>query len=374
MFIIVTAHTPRNEWTLWIPARFGFSDATEIFVFCSGMASAIAFGATFASHGWLVGTARTLYRVWQVYWAHICAFIATASLMFVLTAVDVTGRDYAGRLNLTPFLADPATALPALLTLRYVPNYFDILPMYLVILAMLPLVMVLARVHVGLVALASATMWLAAHFGHLDLPAAPWSESVWFFNPFGWQLLFFTGFALMAGWLPAPPVRRWLVVVAVVVVVASVPFAWHRALKAVPELKAAAEALRPMTGKTDFGALRYLHFLALAYLGWAAAGPAGRRLGQGVAWPMVVAVVQRVGQQSLAVFVAGLALAQLLGFAIDVFGRGALAMSLVNLSGVALVIATAYLVSWIKSEPWRRPAPAPVEPAAPAPVVPVWRP
>ncbi|MEM9096562.1 MAG: OpgC domain-containing protein, partial [Pseudomonadota bacterium] len=38
MFIILLAHTPGNTWTLWIPARFGFSDATEIFVFCSGMA------------------------------------------------------------------------------------------------------------------------------------------------------------------------------------------------------------------------------------------------------------------------------------------------------------------------------------------------
>ena len=34
MFIILLAHTPGNWWTLWIPARFGFSDATEIFVFC----------------------------------------------------------------------------------------------------------------------------------------------------------------------------------------------------------------------------------------------------------------------------------------------------------------------------------------------------
>ena len=40
MFIILVAHIPTNAWANWIPARFGFSDATEIFVFCSGMASA----------------------------------------------------------------------------------------------------------------------------------------------------------------------------------------------------------------------------------------------------------------------------------------------------------------------------------------------
>jgi hypothetical protein len=365
MFIIVIAHTPGNAWTLWIPARFGFSDATEIFVFCSGMASAVAFGGTFARRGWLMGTARTLHRVWQVYWFHIGAFVATTGLAVALTASGAGGRDFVVGLNLGPFLDDPATALPALLTLRYVPNYFDILPMYLVILAMLPVAMALARVHLGLVALACATLWLVANLGRLDLPAAPWSEARWFFNPFGWQLVFFTGFAFMAGWLPAPPVRPALVLAAAAILAASLPFAWHGAVAAVPAFAAGAEALRPLTDKTAFGLLRYVHFLALAYLAFAAAGRAGARLGRGRAWPRVVAVVQRVGQQSLAVFVVGLALSQLLGAAIGAFGRDPLTTAVVNLAGIGAVVATAYLVGWVKSEPWRRPAAAAAQ--APAP-------
>ncbi len=47
MFVILIAHVPGNWLTLWIPARFGFSDATETFVFCSGMASAIGVLRTF---------------------------------------------------------------------------------------------------------------------------------------------------------------------------------------------------------------------------------------------------------------------------------------------------------------------------------------
>jgi len=61
MFIILFAHTPGNFFTSWIPARWGFSDATEMFVFCSGMASAIAFGRTFERAGWGLGTARVAY-------------------------------------------------------------------------------------------------------------------------------------------------------------------------------------------------------------------------------------------------------------------------------------------------------------------------
>ena len=88
MFIIFIAHTPRDFWALWIPARFGFSDATETFVFCSGMASAIAFGAIFHKQGWLMGAARIAYRVWQVYWAHIGLFFA---ILLLVTAFDQAG-------------------------------------------------------------------------------------------------------------------------------------------------------------------------------------------------------------------------------------------------------------------------------------------
>ena len=88
MFIILMAHTPGNFLTSWIPARWGFSDATEMFVFCSGMASAIAFGGAFQRSGWLLGTARVGFRIWQVYWAHIGLFIAVAAL---LAGIDFYG-------------------------------------------------------------------------------------------------------------------------------------------------------------------------------------------------------------------------------------------------------------------------------------------
>src|SRR3954466_16220682 len=91
MFIILIAHIPGNVWADWIPARFGFSDASEIFVFCSGVASALAFGRLFESAGWTLGTARILHRVWQVYWAHIGVFIAIVAM---LAAADL---EFGGR-------------------------------------------------------------------------------------------------------------------------------------------------------------------------------------------------------------------------------------------------------------------------------------
>lgn len=238
MFIIFVAHTPMNPLTKWIPARFGFSDATEIFVFCSGMASAIAFGAVFDRHGWLIGAARVAHRVWQVYWAQIVVFFVIAGLVAYLDSLAFAERSFVDGLNLARFFEDPATNLLGLLTLTYVPNYFDILPMYIVILAMMPLVMALAHFSPRAAIVGCLLLWAAVSqpwiavldvpvFQGLNLPAEPWSERTWFFNPFAWQLIFFTGFAFMRGWIPAPPVRRELVWLSIAVVIAAF-FLHHR--------------------------------------------------------------------------------------------------------------------------------------------------
>ena len=374
MFIILVAHIPGNRWTGWIPARFGFSDATEIFVFCSGMASAIAFGGSFAHRGWLMGTARVVFRCWQVFWAHIGLFFFVAMTM---AALDLTGafeKSYVNSLNLGHFFNDPMPQLVGLFTLTYVPNYFDILPMYLVVLALMPLMMGLERFGLWTVAAASALIWLAANPYMIglgpdgaSLPAEPWSAREWFFNPFGWQLLFFTGFAFMKGWLPAPPVSRALVLVSAAFLIFSAPFgSWKVFLWVEAWNEDLAATIRPAWAftdewreKTDFGLLRYAHFLALAYLGWVAAGAGGQRLiasghsGLARLWAVALRIITKVGQQSLAVFVFSMALARLIGFALDQTDRGILITAAANIAGFCLIIACAFAAAWFKSHPWR---------------------
>ncbi len=379
MFIILIAHVPGNRWGGWIPARFGFSDATEIFVFCSGMASAIAFGSTFSRQGWGMGTARVAYRCWQVYWAHIGLFFFLAMSMAVLDLTLAGNKSYIGALNLHPFFANTVPQLVGLFTLTYVPNYFDILPMYLVVLALMPVVMAL-KMGLGAaggwaVAGFSIALWLLANpyllgLGPdgLSLPAEPWSEREWFFNPFGWQLLFFTGFAFMSGWLPKPPVHWTLALLAASFLIFSAPFGSWKVFSwlntAAPDLGATLRPVWSVTGewreKTDFGLLRYAHFLSLAYLAWIAAGHGGQNLiarGQSLAarlWAWVLTVVTKVGQQSLAIFITSMALARFMGAALDQTERGVAVTALTNLCGFALIIACAYGAAWFKSQPWRR--------------------
>ncbi|MDZ7905820.1 MAG: OpgC domain-containing protein [Cypionkella sp.] len=141
---------------------------------------------------------RIVHRIWQVYWVHLGVFFVTLVLMLALNMTGVFPRDEVGALNLYPFLNNTGPNLIGLLTLTYVPNYFDILPMYLVILALIPVMMALARVDARLVLLVSVALWVAATAG-LNLPA-----ELWFTKPSGpaggsstplpGSWMFFTGF------------------------------------------------------------------------------------------------------------------------------------------------------------------------------------
>ena len=352
MLIIFMAHVPDNAWNLYIPAQFGFSDAAEMFVFCSGFAAAIAFGGTFVKAGFVHGTARILYRCWQLYFAHVLMFFGIAALMVAATGWG-TGVNYIELLNLTYFFENTQAALVGLFTLTYVPNYFDILPMYIVALAMVPAMMLLARLHPWLAVAASIGVYLASWALHVGLPARPGStEFVWFFNPFGWQLVFFTGYALSAGWITPPRPNRWLTAAAVVMVVWPMPVVnwsiFYDLRDAFPVFMETHDLLIPWIEKTNYGILRLVHFLALAYLTLLILRGREHLLLSPLCRPVLV-----IGQQALQSFLLSMILAQAAGILLDAIGRGGASLALINLGGFVVIFGFARLVAWIKASPWK---------------------
>lgn len=356
MFIILIAHIPQNNLASWIPARFGYSDAADLFVFCSGMASAFAFATLFEKRGWLLGAARIVHRTWQVCWAHIGSFVVIVSI--AATIDQLQGGDFyvTERLNLAGFFDAGANNLARLATLQLVPDYFDILPMYLVLLAMIPLVMGLRMLNRAAPFALVLGLWLAACLWGVNFSGRPGPDPAWYFNPLGWQLVFFTGFAFARGWIAAPPVSAWLIGLCAALVIACAPIACgaeplcHSGYAASPWLAGLNDFLQPYADKTNYGPLRFAHFLATAYLACALAGPRGSRL-----HAPVFETLRRVGQQTLAVFLAGLALTQIGGMLIDAMGATWAPALTVNALGIVSLIIVACVANWFRKAPWRLP-------------------
>lgn len=356
MLIIFIAHVPSNSWNAWIPARFGFSSGAELFVFCSGFASALAFGGVFVRRGWWLGTARIVYRLWQIYWAQIGLVVALVALVAALDS-GLGRTDLPGQFG--PLLSDPARALLGLATLSWQPDYLDILPMYLVILALVPAVMGLRGLHPALPFALTGTLYALAWTEGLTLPGNPWTGAGWFLDPFAWQAIFFLGFFIAMGWLPLPRLRQpRLVWCCALLLLLSVPLSFWGILEHWP----VSQALRDLilsgeTEKTLLHPLRILHFLALAYLVLSLIDPWRGRLDRGIGRLFIV-----IGRQSLACFLASLVFARLAAVLTDLAGQDAFVVALVNLVGFAAIYATALIVGWFKSMPWSKPA-RPAEPS-----------
>lgn len=358
LFIIYIVHAPLNPWTDYTPGKFGFSDTAEIFVFCSGAASAIAFGRIFDARGFWAGSARVLQRCWQVYWAHIGLFLAVLGSMILTDRWLEQGDAFVRGLHLDPIVSgDTASAIVGLLSLTYVPGLFDILPLYVVLLAMVPIVMALSRISLFAVLAFVGLVWAGGNAGLLELPAEPWSDKVWYFNPFAWQLVYFTGFALVRGWLPALPINSRAFVAAVVMLVLAVPIAHEATASSWWLAGAIRNALLPLIDKSHMGLLRFAHFLLLAYVAASLAGPNGVNLRRwadgGLVGGAIVAAVTTVGSRALPVFVAGIMLSVFTGVALNLIGSTFVTVPLVNAAAFAGMIGVAYLSRWYKHAPKR---------------------
>ncbi len=353
MFVIFIAHCRGNVLWDYIPPRYGLSDSANMFVFLSGMAASIAFGGSFLRLGFVIGTARILHRCWQLMVAHL-------GLFFTCAAIVVAGSrfygdwDYIDQLQLHRFFDDTPGALLDLFTLRYVPHYFDILPVYIVVLAMVPIAMLLARIHPLLVVASSLALYGAAWAFQINLPAHADEQKEWFFNPFAWQLIFFTGYSLRRGWIKVPLDSRILMTAAVAVLILGLLISLHVVFENSMTIDALRLWIIAHSDKTYLDPLEYFHFLSLAYVLVVLLKGREEILLSAPLKPFV-----KCGQQALAVFLSGMVLSHVASMVFDHVGTGFMPQVLINAVCFSLLFAVAYGVAWFKGTPWKsRPAPA----------------
>jgi hypothetical protein len=185
-------HIPGNFFGNLTHRNFGFSDSAELFVFISGFTAALAYFPRFLKGQPWQQSYKAVRRSGQLYMAHIVSLM-TAIALFAAAAIYFSDTIWLAKINIQPFMNDPVRGMVGLATLGHHLGYFNILPMYIVFIAALPLVMLLARYDLMLALGASFALYLASHIMGWNLPTYPTAQG-WFFNPLTWQLLFTLGF------------------------------------------------------------------------------------------------------------------------------------------------------------------------------------
>jgi hypothetical protein len=344
LWLIFIDHLPPSLLT-WITLRnYGFSDATEIFIFISGYTAAFVYGRAMLESGFVVATARIMRRAWQIYVAHVFLFtIFLAEISYVATSWN--NPLYSEEMGIMDFLKQPDVTIIQALLLRFRPVNMDVLPLYIVLMLALPLILALIRwkpdVTLALSALLYAATW------EYDLYFSAYPNGFWAFNPLAWQLLFVFGAWCALGGarrmspILSSPITLWLCV-AYVFAAFCVTLTWY-----VPQLghvvpRSIEQWMYPID-KTDLDVLRFAHFLALAALtvhflprDW-----------PGLRSPWLKPLIL-CGQHSLEIFCLGIFLAFAGHFILAEGAGGAALHALISVGGILVMSGVAWLISWYK--------------------------
>ncbi|MFG1372076.1 OpgC domain-containing protein [Xanthobacter oligotrophicus] len=196
LLTIFVNHVPGHVLSFYTHRNFGVSDAAELFVLLAGISAAFAYLRPFAPGGRVRTTARIVLRAFSLYVAHLALVIMAIVVVggFVVLTGDSRMLEW---LHLDLVQASPIEALVGMGLLTYQPAYLNILPLYVAVLLMAPVLLLLARFSLRLMLAVSFAFYLLAQFADLSPPVWPGS-GWWFFNPFAWQLLFACGLALGA--------------------------------------------------------------------------------------------------------------------------------------------------------------------------------
>src|SRR5271165_157499 len=300
LIAILIDHIPGNPLEKWTPRNFGLSDSAEAFVFLSGVSVGLIYLPRAYKYGIEPVAGGCLKRALKLYGVHIALTLA-ALVVFggaywmsgVPDLIQAHGRAFV--------FGSPGDGLLGLALLSHQLGYFNILPLYIVLMLWAPVAVALALRGPLLALAVSIGLYAAARAFDLNLPNWP-EPGGWFFNPFAWQLVFTMGVVAAVWFRNGPPrLSSWALALSVATVAAAALIVTSEGGLA-PGLREAATAHLDVA-KQDLGLARLVHFIALAYLVAAAPG-----LGRSVARLIrggIGDAVQSLGRNSLAVFAAG---------------------------------------------------------------------
>ncbi|KJC55056.1 membrane protein [Bradyrhizobium sp. LTSPM299] len=345
-------HIPHDAVSALTLRNFGFSGATDLFVFVGGYAATLIYARMTLERGFLVAATRIFKRVWQLYAAYIVLFVVYVDLISYV-AGRTAAPEIFSEFNITGFIDHPIRTLIYGLFLQAKPLNLDVLQLFIGLMAFLPVILFgLLRVP-NMTLAASVALYTAARV--LDWNLASYPDGRWYFNPFCWQLLFVMGswFALMGKRykrvtraMQAIPALR---AVALLYLLFALMLTCGSSIPALADMipGSFADAFLP-TDKENVAPYRILHFLALTFLFTLLLPQGWKGLRSYALQPII-----KCGEEWLAVFCSGVFLSFAAHFLL-ITGPNSLAMQIVvSVAGIVAMTGVAYYVSWSKRQDYK---------------------
>jgi hypothetical protein len=295
LVMIFVNHVPGVDYSVLTLRQFAISDAAELFVFLAGCS--LAFVVNGRSEPRPLGQVvmRLLIRTFEIWRAQIVT-ISIALAMLGGSAIAFTDPLLLEWHGAGPAFSDTVRASIGMVLLTYQIGYFNILPLYVVLLLLASVFVLLSRWSLALALAASLALYAATLAFQLTLPSWP-AEGAWFFNPLSWQILIVLGFLAIGakrddpGWETAMG-RLWPFAVAIVAVGAVIVWIDYR-----PDpMNVPWPRYFFLFDKEYLSPVRILSMIAIAIAFYPAFPVLSRRLG-----PMV-RYCSSLGRNSLAVF------------------------------------------------------------------------
>jgi hypothetical protein len=341
LITIFINHVPGMYYARLTHANYSLSDSADLFVFLAGWSLRYVVGSPKST------TPRTTSyvvlrlggRAIELYAAQILiTMIAIAMLAASATILD--NPLLLEWHNAAAVFYDPILTHIGLAALTHHLGYFDILPLYVVLMAVAPIFAVIDRYAPHWLLPLSIALSLVTLIVPIPMPTWP-VEGQWFFNPLAWQLVFVLGFVLAREDGAGGFVRRHIVPIrwlSVPIVVASAYIVWNRmwpdpTLMPQPRLLFIAD-------KTYVTPMRLIQFLALIAL-FSATYPYIKH------WASrLVEFCSLLGRNSLIVFCVGSVLSLAGQITRFVYRGDILVDTVVVVLGISIMALSAWLPEW----------------------------
>jgi hypothetical protein len=345
-WFIFLDHIPNNVVNLLTIRNFGFSGATDLFVFVAGYAAALYYGRMARERGLVVAMTRILRRLWQLYAAYVVLFVIYIDVISNVAA-QYAATEIIDEYNVTGLVDYPTQTLMHGLLLQAKPLNLDTLQLFVALMAFFPLVLwgMLRRPHLALVG--SILLYAAARQFGWSFHSFPSGD--WYFNPYSWQLLFVLGAwcALNGSKLVGRLSQvRLLVYAAAAYLLFSLAMtvAGHSVAvgRFAPDIL--LNAFLP-NDKENLALFRIVHFLALALVFTSLVSRDGPQLRATVLQPVV-----KCGEEWLSAFCVGVFLSFAAHLVLITTTNSLVMQALVSIAGISIMTGVAYYISWSKRQ------------------------